>query len=66
MSFILIFENKKQERELENEIKIKDLLDELDVFPETTIVKQNGEIAEDDSQINDGDEIHVLQIVYGG
>ncbi|RBQ22584.1 hypothetical protein ALNOE001_18230 [Candidatus Methanobinarius endosymbioticus] len=40
MTFTLIFENKKQEKELDNETKIKDILDTLDVYPETTIVKK--------------------------
>lgn len=66
MSFTLIFENKKEEKEIRNENKIKDLLNELDVYPSTAIVKKNGEITDEESKINDGDEIHVLQIVYGG
>lgn len=66
MTFTLIFENKKEEKELEKESKIKNILNELDVYPETTIVKKNGEIADEEAIINDGDEIHIIQIVYGG
>ncbi|MDR0900043.1 MAG: MoaD/ThiS family protein [Methanobrevibacter sp.] len=66
MSFTLIFQNKKEKKELKKENKIKDLLNELDVYPPTTIVKKNGEITDEDSIICDSDEIHVIQIVYGG
>ncbi|MBZ9570871.1 MoaD/ThiS family protein [Methanobrevibacter sp. TMH8] len=66
MSFTLIFENKKEEKDLKEDRKIKDILSELDVYPETTIVKRNGELADDESLIKEGDEIHIIQIVYGG
>ena len=66
MSFTLIFENKKEEKELKKENKIKDILNELDVYPETAIVKKNGEITDEESIIEDGDEIHIIQVVYGG
>ena len=66
MTFTLIFENKKEEKELKKDSKIKDILKELDVYLETAIVKKNGEITDEESTINDGDEIHVIQIVYGG
>lgn len=66
MTFTLIFENKKEEKDLKEENKIKDIINELDVHPETTIVKKNGEISDEEAIINDGDEIHIIQIVYGG
>ncbi|MEA4958026.1 hypothetical protein SDC9_32161 [bioreactor metagenome] len=66
MSFTLIFENKKEDRELEGEITILDVLNELDVSIESTVVKNNGEIVEEETIIQDGDELQVIQIVYGG
>ena len=66
MSFTLIFENKKEELELKKNSKIKDIMNELEVYPETTVVKKNGEIADEESIIENGDEVHIIQIVYGG
>jgi len=66
MSFTLIFENKKEDRELNEEISVLDILNDLDVSIESTIVKKNGEIVEEESIIKDGDEVQIIQVVYGG
>ena len=44
----------------------KDLLDELELSAQTMVSKQNGELVIEDSIINDGDEIQLVQIIYGG
>ena len=33
---------------------------------QTVVAKQNGELTIEDSVINDGDEIQLVQIIYGG
>ncbi|BBL61135.1 MAG: MoaD/ThiS family protein [Methanobrevibacter arboriphilus] len=66
MSFTLIFENKKEDKELTEEICVQDVLNDLDVSIESTVVKKNGEIVEEEAIIKEGDEVQIIQIVYGG
>ena len=65
--FRLKFKNIDEEMEIPNEnYTIKDLLVKLNVSPQTIVSKQNGEIVIEDSIINEGDEIQLIQIIYGG
>ena len=67
MSFNLKFKDIDEVRELKNEdYTINDLLKELDLSAQTIVAKQNGELAIEESVINDGDEIKLIQIIYGG
>lgn len=53
--------------EFENEnFTIRDVLNELGLSAQTIVAKQNGELTIEDSLINDGDEIRLVQIIYGG
>ena len=67
MSFLLKYKDLNEEREIPNEnYTIKDLLDELELSPQTMVSKQNGELVIEDTVINDDDEIQLVQIIYGG
>nr|WP_292782773.1 MoaD/ThiS family protein [Methanobrevibacter sp.] len=67
VSFILKYKNLNEEREIPNEnYSIKDLLDELELSAQTIVSKQNGELVIEDTIIEDGDEIQLVQIIYGG
>ena len=67
MSFMLKYKNLNEEREIPTEnYTIKDLLNDMDLSPQTIVSKQNGELALEESIINDGDEIRLVQIIYGG
>lgn len=67
MSFLLKYKSLEEEREIPNEnYKIKDLLDELELSAQTMVSKQNGELVIEDTVIEDGDEIQLVQIIYGG
>lgn len=67
MSFNLKFKDIDEERELKNEgYTINDLLKELGLSAQTIVAKQNGELTVEDTPINDGDEIRLVQIIYGG
>lgn len=67
MSFNLKFKDIDEIRELNNEnYTINDLLKELDLSAQTVVAKQNGELALEESVINEGDEIKLVQIIYGG
>lgn len=65
--FKLKFKNIDETREIPDEnYRIIDLLKELDLSPQTVVSKQNGELVVEDTVIEDGDEIQLIQIIYGG
>ena len=67
MSFILKFKDIEEKRELTSEnYTILDLLKDLNLSTQTIVAKQNGELSIEDNIINDGDEIKLIQIIYGG
>ncbi|WP_296883866.1 MoaD/ThiS family protein [uncultured Methanobrevibacter sp.] len=67
MSFTLKYKDLNEKRELPNEnYTIKDLLDDLDLSPQTIVSKQNGDLVIEDTVIEDNDEIQLVQIIYGG
>ena len=49
-----------------DDLKIQDVLDEMELSSETIVSKINGEIVIEDSLIEDGDEVEFIQIIYGG
>ncbi|MDO5860838.1 MoaD/ThiS family protein [Methanobrevibacter sp.] len=67
MTFTLKYKDINEEREIPGEdFTIKDLLDDLELSAQTMVSKQNGELVIEDTVINDGDEIQLVQIIYGG
>ena len=67
MSFILKYKSIDEKRDLPNDdYTIKDLLYDMALSPQTIVSKQNGDLVIEDTVINDGDEIQLVQIIYGG
>jgi sulfur carrier protein len=67
MTFTLKYKDLNEEREIPNEnYTIKDLLNDLELSPQTMVSKQNGELVIEDTVIESGDEIQLVQIIYGG
>lgn len=67
MTFLLKYKDLNEERQIPSKgYTIKNLLDDLDLSPQTMVSKQNGELVIEDTVINDGDEIQLVQIIYGG
>ena len=67
MKFTLKYKQINEEREIPVEnYSIKDLLDDLGLSAQTIVSKQNGELVIEDTVIEDGDEIQLVQIIYGG
>ena len=60
MSFILKFKDIEEKRELTSENYT------IRLSTQTIVAKQNGELSIEDNIINDGDEIKLIQIIYGG
>lgn len=66
MEYKLKFKDINETRDLKENFTIRNLLDELELSAKTIVAKQNGELTIEDSVINDGDEINLVQIIYGG
>ena len=67
MSFTLKIQEKLESREITSQnYTIKDLILELGLSAQTVVAKHNGELVIEDTLINDGDEIQLIQIIYGG
>ena len=66
MEFKLKFKDIDETRELKENFTINDLLGELGLSSQTVVAKRNGDLTIEESVINDGDEIHLVQIIYGG
>lgn len=65
--FTLKYKDLNEERQIPNDnYSIKDLLNELELSPQTIVSKQNGELVIEDTIIEEGDEIQLVQIIYGG
>ena len=67
MRFKLIFEDKEEDRKInEEDNTILNLLKELEVSPQTVVAKKNDHIVTEDAKIEEGDTIKIIQIIYGG
>ena len=67
MKFTLKYKEINEEREIPNEnYTINDLLNELELSAQTVVSKQNGDLVIEDTVIENGDEIQLVQIIYGG
>ena len=66
MEFRLKYKQIDETRELVENYTINDLLAELELSAQTVVAKQNGDLTIEDSVIEDGDEIQLVQIIYGG
>ena len=53
MSFTLKIKDKVEEREIDGDLTIKDLLDDLDLSSETMVSKKNGEIVIEEETISE-------------
>ena len=59
-------ENKNAKLDLENNLKVLDLLKKLDINPVTVIVSRNNELILEDEKLNNNDEIRILSVISGG
>ena len=67
MNFLLKYKSLEEKRDIpDDNYTIKDLLNELELSAQTIVSKQNGELVIEDTVIEDGDEIQLVQIIYGG
>ncbi len=56
----------EEEHELEFEGTAAELMEELDVNPETVLVSKDGEVVTPDTDISDAEEVQFVSVVSGG
>ena len=67
MFFTLKYKDSLEKREIPHDnYSIRDLISEFGLSSQTIVSKQNGELVIEDTIIEDGDEIQLIQIIYGG
>lgn len=67
MTFTVIFKNKESILDIPKEnYTIKELLEDLELDTHTYVFRKNDKIVIDESVIEDGDIIKIIQILYGG
>ena len=66
MTFKLEYNEINENKELNGKTTILNVLDDLEVSPQTIVAKKNDQIVSEDAEINDGDTIKLIQIIYGG
>jgi sulfur carrier protein len=66
MEVTVIYEKTEHKKEIQQNTTIKEVLYSMDISSETVVVKKNNEIVMDEENINDGDVIEVIRIIYGG
>ena len=67
MNYTVRMKGKVEEKTSEKDgLKVQDVLDEMELSSETIVSKINGEIVSEESVIEDGDEVEIIQIIYGG
>ncbi len=58
--------NETRELYLKNPKKLKDLMNELNISISSVILVVNGEIAMEEMEVSNNDEIKILSVVSGG
>ncbi|KAF5069006.1 ThiS family protein [anaerobic digester metagenome] len=66
MEIKLTIGEKKELKEFPSNLTVKEMLELLDVPSETVVVKKNNRIVIDEELLEDGDELEVIQVIYGG
>lgn len=57
---------KKELKEFPSNLTVKEMLELMEVPSETVVVKKNNCIVIDEEILEDGDELEVIQVIYGG
>ncbi len=66
MEVTVIFGKKSENREIQENTTIKEVLNAMDISSETVVVKRNKEIVMEEESLVNGDVIEVIRVIYGG
>jgi len=62
----VILRNPRREVELQGRRRVKELLKELDILPDTVLVIRGDELLTADQVVDEGDEIEIRPAISGG
>jgi sulfur carrier protein ThiS len=62
----VIIDRPKKELQIDFTGTAEQLMDEVDVNPETVIVAKDGEVVTPDTDVSDADEVKFVSVVSGG
>ena len=66
MEVTVIFGKKEENREVQENTTIKEVLNAMDISSETVVVKKNNEIVMEEECLVNGDVIEIIRVIYGG
>ncbi|MEK6954251.1 MAG: MoaD/ThiS family protein [Candidatus Micrarchaeota archaeon] len=66
MKIKLVQGGKSKSVEVGEDKKVKSLIQKMGLNDETFLIKLNGKIAHEDTELNTGDELEFLNVIYGG
>ncbi|MBU0527494.1 MoaD/ThiS family protein [Candidatus Micrarchaeota archaeon] len=64
ISMELVLDNKKMEMEYQG--TIEQLLKELKVMREEVVIKVNGELSAETTEVGSADKVEIIKVVFGG
>jgi sulfur carrier protein len=66
MRITVIIGDEREVKEISNSITIKDLLKILKIPSETVVVKKNEYIVINEEIVEEGDDIEIIKVIFGG
>jgi sulfur carrier protein len=66
MEVTVIMDEDEKKMELQDNKSIKDLLRMLEIPVETVVVKKNQCIVIEEEQVEEGDILEIIRVIYGG
>ena len=66
MKITVTIEDENEVKEISNNITIKDLLKILEIPSETVVVKKNEYIVINEEIVEEGDNIEIIKVIFGG
>ena len=66
MEITVIFGKKQENKEIQENTTIKEVLNVMDISSETVVVKRNNEIVMEEEFLVNGDIIEIIRVIYGG
>jgi len=66
MNVHLTFKGKKRSLSVPDGAKVADILQKVEINPETVLVRRSGEIIPETEKLKNGDKLELLSVVSGG
>ena len=66
MNVTTIYKSEQSDVELDDGATVKDVVQQLELQPNTVLVTRNGEVLLEDDSLEDGDRLEILPTISGG